>query len=167
MKKLILLTIATAVLAGCPKKKPDQGALDGGAGAGAQDTNIKSEPLSFDVSGSDSGKITGLYTINFDFDKSTLTNEGRDRAQKNVDWMKANPTAGLQIEGHCDRMGSIEYNVALGERRAKAVKAYMVNLGADGKKLSIISYGKEKLLDPAETEMADGKNRRANFVIQK
>jgi peptidoglycan-associated lipoprotein len=70
----------------------------------------------------------------------------------------------LQIEGHCDSRGSIEYNLALGERRAKSVRAYLVNLGVSAKRLSVISYGKEKPIVQGDSEEAMAKNRRANFL---
>ena len=130
------------------------------------ESNVVNKDLSFDPQGSDSGNISGLFTIHFKYDNSTLTAEGRSQAQKNAQWMKDNPDVHLQIEGHCDRHGSTEYNIALGERRARAVKAYMINLGAKANRLSVISYGIEKLMDSSEAESADGKNRRANFVVQ-
>lgn len=131
---------------------------------GSQSPGIENTPLSFDAQGSDSGKIDGLQTINFEYDRSTLSNEARKKIQGNVAWMKANPSAGLQIEGHCDARGSIEYNLSLGERRAQAVKTYMVGLGVAGDRLSVISYGKEKPLAQGDSEADMVRNRRANFV---
>jgi peptidoglycan-associated lipoprotein len=78
--------------------------------------------------------------------------------------MKKNPNVNVQIEGHCDARGSIEYNIALGERRANAVKNYMTSLGIPGDRLSVISYGKEKPLNQGDSESAYAANRRANFV---
>ena len=75
-----------------------------------------------------------------------------------------NRYATIQIEGHCDSRGSVEYNLALGERRAKAVKAYMGSLGIDSKRMTIISYGEEKPIATGDSEDAYAKNRRANFV---
>lgn len=160
---LLVMTIVSALfVSSCKKdKKPDEGT------PAAQDTTVSSEPMNFDVMGSDSGKIEGLQTINFEYDKSRLTTEGKAIAKGNAEWMKKNSSASLTIEGHCDRHGSIEYNMALGERRAKTVKDYLVNLGVSASRLKTISYGKEKPLDPAETEAADGKNRRANFLVAK
>jgi peptidoglycan-associated lipoprotein len=168
---LAVLALCTLTLASCQKKtKPDEVLPDTSASTGqngtTDDANIQNKDLSFDPQGSDSGNIAGLYTIHFDYDKSALSAEARGNIDKNVAWMKAHAAAKVQIEGHCDRHGSIEYNLALGERRAKAVRAYMVNLGTDGKRLTTISYGKEKPLDSSETETADAKNRRANFVVQ-
>lgn len=170
-KILVLLVLVFALGIGCAKKKkPEESLGDAGANGAAQtaeDTNIQNKDLSFNAQGSDSGEINGLYTIHFEYDKSAITGEARSQIQKNVAWMKEHADVKIQVEGHCDRHGSIEYNLALGERRAKAVRAYMINLGIPGKRLSTISYGKEKPLDSAETDEADGKNRRANFVVQK
>ena len=125
---------------------------------------IESTPMSFDPAGSDSGKIEGLQTINFDYDKATLSATAKKKIQGNVDWMKAHPEAKLQIEGHCDARGSIEYNLSLGERRANSVKSYMTSLGIAAARLSIISYGKEKPISSGDSESDYAKNRRANFV---
>ena len=81
--------------------------------------------------------------------------------------MKKNSALKVRIEGHCDERGSDEYNLALGERRAKAAMNYLVTLGIADKRLSVISYGKEKPVDPGHDEAAWAKNRRAEFVIQK
>lgn len=171
-KRILILALALTftAMSGCKKaeKKPDEALPDtSGNAQTTQDTNIQNKDLSFNAQGSDSGQIDGLESVHFDYDKSAITADGRASAQKDADWMKAHPDTNVQIEGHCDRHGSIEYNLALGERRAKTVRTYMINLGVNGKRLSTISYGKEKPLDSAETESADAKNRRANFVPQK
>jgi len=164
---ILVLAISFALVSGCKKaeKKPDEVSSSDVTGT-AQDTNIQNKPMSFEASGSDSGNIEGLASIHFEYDKAALTAEGRADAAKDAKWIKAHGDAHVQIEGHCDRHGSIEYNLALGERRAKVVKSYLVNLGIPAKRLSTISYGKERLLDSSETESADAKNRRANFVPQ-
>ncbi len=118
----------------------------------------------FDAAGSDSGKISGLSSINFDYDSSTLSSDSRRKLGENAEWIKSNAKATVQIEGHCDSRGSVEYNLALGERRAKAVKAYLVSLGVDSKRMTVISYGEEKPIVTGESKDAYAKNRRANFV---
>lgn len=162
LRKLALGLVACALVAGCKGKQTqsDQSIETTTTGGAA----IDSSPLNFDPMGSDSGKIAGLVTVHFGFDKSSLDSQAKKDIATNVQWMKANPTAKIQIEGHCDSRGTIEYNVALGERRANAVKAYMTSLGISGDRLSVISYGKEKPLDSADNEAAWAKNRRANFV---
>jgi len=140
----------------------------------AEDTNadetnqsapaIEGQPMSFDAQGSDSGKIEGLSSIRFEYDKSALTSDAKKKIQGNVNWMKEHAKTNIQIEGHCDSRGSIEYNLSLGERRAKAVKQYMETLGIPGSRLQVISYGKEKPVATGDSEADMAKNRRANFV---
>ena len=116
MKKLILLFSALALVVGCSSKKKveDQQSVPTGA--------VESTPMTFDPAGSDSGKIDGLVTIFFDYDKSTLSAEAKQGLATNAAWLKSNNNVMIQIEGHCDNRGTIEYNLALGERRAQAVK---------------------------------------------
>jgi peptidoglycan-associated lipoprotein len=80
--------------------------------------------------------------------------------------LKQRPEVPVVIEGHCDERGTIEYNLALGEKRAKAVKDYLVSLGIDRSRLTTISYGKERPLDSRSNEFAWAQNRRAEFVIK-
>jgi peptidoglycan-associated lipoprotein len=107
-----------------------------------------------------------INTIYFDFDSSVLLDKSRDTLSKNADVLiKKLPKVKIQIEGHCDERGSAEYNLALGERRAKSALNYLVTLGVPAERLSIISYGKEKPVDPGHDETAWAKNRRAEFVV--
>lgn len=163
VRKLALGLVACALVAGC-KSKQTQSNDNMDTAAGGQSTAIDTAPLSFDAMGSDSGKINGLVTVHFGYDKSNLDSSAKKEIAQNVDWMKKNPAVKVQVEGHCDSRGTIEYNVALGERRANAVKAYMTSLGIATDRLSTISYGKEKPVDNGDSEAAWAKNRRANFV---
>jgi peptidoglycan-associated lipoprotein len=108
---------------------------------------------------------TALENIYFDYDASGLSNQARSTLVKNVDMMRKNPAVTVRIEGSCDERGSSEYNLALGERRAKTAMQYMVTMGIPGKRLSVISYGKEKPADSGHDEAAWAKNRRDEFVI--
>lgn len=162
----ILVTALTLVMltVSCKSKpKVDPGPAGGVDGA-PLDSSISSEKMPFTNEGSDSGKIPGLSTVRFDYDSSTLSTDARRQLAENANWIKANSTVTVQIEGHCDARGSVEYNLALGERRAKAVKNYMVSLGIDSKRLSILSYGEERPINTGESEEAYAQNRRANFV---
>jgi peptidoglycan-associated lipoprotein len=164
IRKLAIGLIACAFVVGCKNKQSqsDQSVESVPTSTGAP--AIDSSPLSFDPMGSDSGKISGLVTVRFGYDKSSLDANSKKDIATNVQWMKANQGVRVQIEGHCDSRGTIEYNVALGERRANAVKAYMVSMGIPADRLSTISYGKEKPLVPGDSEQAWSQNRRANFV---
>lgn len=106
-------------------------------------------------------------TIFFAYDDYTLTSESQGRLGKIAESLKGNGSAVVQIEGHCDERGSIEYNLALGERRAQSVKNYLTQLGVDGGRLSTISYGEEKPVAKGHNEAAWSKNRRAEFVVTK
>jgi peptidoglycan-associated lipoprotein len=166
LKQLLRLSLGLVLVTtvACSKKvKEDETA---GTGAGGEGAAISSEAMNFSAAGSDSGTIAGLRTVNFAYDSAVLDATARDVLKDNSDWMKSNTNASIQIEGHCDSRGSVEYNLALGERRAKSVKSYLVGLGVDSKRLSVISYGKEKLLEIGDTEAVHARNRRANFVPQ-
>ena len=103
--------------------------------------------------------------IYFDFDKSVLKLEAQALLKKKADWLKANPNAKLLVEGNCDERGTAEYNLALGERRAESAKKFLVDLGIDAKRISTISYGEERPIDPAHTQAAWSKNRNDGFVV--
>lgn len=107
-----------------------------------------------------------FYNIYFDYDKSEIRPDAREILAQHAKTLMENPKIKLLIEGHCDERGTIEYNLALGERRANAVKKYFVSYGLDANRFSIISYGKERPFDPRSTPEAWAKNRRAVFVIQ-
>lgn len=102
----------------------------------------------------------------FDFDSSALTGEAKDLLREKADWLQANPSDTVMIEGHCDERGTTVYNLALGERRANAARTYLVDLGVSADRLSTVSYGEERPLDPASNEDAYRINRRAQFVIK-
>ena len=103
--------------------------------------------------------------VYFDFDKSVLKMEGQALLKKKAEWLKANSGAKVLIEGNCDERGTAEYNLALGERRAESAKKFLVDLGIDAKRISTISYGEERPVDPRHTEEAWSKNRNDGFVI--
>jgi peptidoglycan-associated lipoprotein len=114
----------------------------------------------------DSGTTNAsMQTALFPYDSYKLTNAARTAIQANADWMKANPSASVQIEGHCDDRGTTEYNLALGERRANAALEYMVKLGVEKSRLSTISYGEERPVAQGADESAWSQNRRAEFVV--
>ena len=103
--------------------------------------------------------------IHFDFDSSTLTPEAQEILKKKAQWLQDNPDKSATIEGNCDERGTNEYNLALGDRRAASAKAFLVDLGVSASRLTTISYGEERPVDPAHNEAAWAKNRRCHFVI--
>jgi peptidoglycan-associated lipoprotein len=104
--------------------------------------------------------------IRFAFDKSTIEPEARETLKKLADWLMKNKNTTLAIQGHCDDRGTVEYNLALGQRRADAAMKYLVDLGVERVRIATISYGKERPLDPRQNEEAWAKNRRANFTVK-
>ena len=165
-RALLFGALSVALVTSCRSKepKPDAAASVSGADAGNSSPQISNKDISFDPSGSDSGRIPGLSTVYFGYDKANLTDDARKRLAENAQWIKNNPNVTIQVEGHTDDRGSVEYNLALGERRAKAVKTYLSSMGVDAKRMTVISYGKEKPVAQGDSEASWGKNRRANFV---
>ena len=106
-----------------------------------------------------------LKDIHFNFDKYDIRREDEEILKENAAWLKKNPKMKIQIEGHCDERGTVEYNLALGERRANNTKRYLVSLGISPNRITIISFGKERPLDPGHNEEAWAKNRRAHIVV--
>jgi len=101
----------------------------------------------------------------FDYDKSDVKAEGRQVLQRQADWLKKYANVTVTVEGHCDERGTREYNLALGERRANAVKKMLVALGVAANRVSTISYGKERPAVPGSTEAAWAQNRRGVTVV--
>jgi peptidoglycan-associated lipoprotein len=175
MKKIALSLVVLSLVAGCSswrKKGTDTGA--GGSGnvvsettGGGGSEKVDSSPMNFKATGSDTGTIEGLQTVHFDYDKSTLPADEKAKLQGDVDWMKKNSSTKMLVEGHCDQRGSTEYNLSLGERRANAVKQMLVQMGISAKRISTVSFGKEKLIANGDSESDMAQNRRANFVPSK
>jgi peptidoglycan-associated lipoprotein len=107
-----------------------------------------------------------LDRIYFDFDKYDLREDARTTLAEDARRMQGKAGSRVSIEGHCDERGTVEYNLALGEKRAAAAKDYLVNYGITADRLSTVSFGEERPLDPAGTEEAYAKNRRDEFVVQ-
>jgi peptidoglycan-associated lipoprotein len=112
-------------------------------------------------------KRESLQVLYFGFNQYKIEGDAKDVAQKNADWLKKHKNTRVQIEGHCDQRGSIEYNLALGERRAIAVKTYLEKLGVEANRITIISYGHQRPADPNLNEEAYTKNRRAEFKVSR
>ncbi len=112
-------------------------------------------------------KVSPLQDIFFDFDKSEIRPDAKASLAEDITWLKAHPEAAIAIEGHCDERGTTEYNLGLGERRAKATRDYLVASAIDGKRITTVSYGKERPFVLGHDETAWKWNRRAHFVITK
>jgi peptidoglycan-associated lipoprotein len=155
MKKLLIVFLSVLFVFSCSKKSTTEG------------KHSSSDLAKYGAAGSDVGKAGPLRSVNFRFDKSSLTSRAKEILKKNAKWLKSNNKIKIQVEGHCDSRGTIEYNLSLGARRANTVKKYLSDLGVKTSQIITISYGEERPLDARENEIAWAKNRRANFVIIK
>ena len=108
----------------------------------------------------------GLHDVFFAYDSWTITEEGRQSLGRDADWMKSNPGALVKVEGHCDERGTAAYNLVLGEKRAKAVRNYLVELGVSANRLSVVSYGKERPFCSEHAESCYQQNRRGHLVVR-
>jgi len=106
-----------------------------------------------------------LKDVFFDFDKAILIDEAKKTMGDNIKWLKVNPAARIAVEGHSDERGTNEYNLALGEHRAKAIRDYLVAGGIDAKRITTISYGEERPFTLGHDESAWKWNRRGHFVV--
>jgi peptidoglycan-associated lipoprotein len=131
--------------------------------------SVPSEPVRDDAISSasldDLNKNSPLKPVYFELDSSDLTAANQKALDENAALLKRYPSWAVTVEGHCDERGTAEYNLALGERRAIAARAYLVSLGIAADRLRTVSYGKEFPFDPGHDESAFAKNRRAHFVI--
>ena len=110
--------------------------------------------------------IATLQDIHFDFDKYDIRPGDAKVLDENAKWMKSNPNSLILIEGHCDERGTNEYNLALGERRAKSTMNYLVSQGVRANRITLISYGEERPQCTEKTEACWTKNRRAHFLVK-
>ncbi len=159
---LVVLGLA-AVAVGCGGKNKKSSTAGGGDGSGVGDTHSGNANKGSADTGAGGAKDPNLQdVVYFEFDSSTLDEAAKAKLEENADWLKKDPARTVTIEGHTDEVGTPEYNLGLGERRAQASRDYLLHLGIDSKRVSIITYGEEK---PAGTE--DSKNRRSVFIATK
>jgi peptidoglycan-associated lipoprotein len=162
---VIGLCVLAIALSGCPGKHKKGAGEDGAGGLG--DESLASSSLSRVQKGLGPEEDGILKDIHFGYDSAEIESGERDRLAQNVEWLRQNPRAKIELEGHCDSRGTIEYNLGLGSKRAKSVKDYYVGQGIDGGRLSTISYGKELPLCQEESEQCWARNRRVHAVLLK
>lgn len=167
----VALIFSFALLPGCSKKKTaDDEMYDGanGSSAGGVGDNDLARGGSLDqyrrgtLGKGEQGPLADVF---FAFDSIELSDNAREILKTNADWLRENPRAKAEIEGHTDSRGTIEYNLALGAKRANAARDYLVSLGISSDRLTMISYGKELQVCQEETESCWAENRRAHFVV--
>ena len=117
-------------------------------------------------SGTSPSGVSPLKDVFFEYDSASVDAEQRAALNDNVRWLKANGSARILIEGHCDERGSTEYNLGLGDRRVKAVRDYLVTSGITASRVGTISYGKERPFAFGHDEKAWKQNRRVQFTVQ-
>ena len=149
LKNLILIIFAAFALSACSTAKKS-GQLDGDVYTGTDTVEYLA-----------SGVPDRVF---FATNKSSLTTKSRETLRKQATFLRKNKNLNVTIEGHADERGTREYNLALGERRANAAKDYLMTYGISGKRISVISYGKEKPVNPASTPLAWSQNRRSVTV---
>ena len=162
---LVVALLATVALTGCAKKaKVTEAPAAAPAPVAAAPATPATPQAAPQTAGASVVTEAGLERIHFEFDSYTLDDAAKRILGMNAEWLKANPAAKITVEGHCDERGSDTYNLALGENRAKAAKAFLTTVGIAADRINVISYGEEKPLDPTSTEAAWSKTRRAEFV---
>lgn len=174
---VVLMVALVVAVAGCSGRKkiekleemraPEAQSVPGESAPGAFGPEDRGEAVHQDQTLEAGIRSFEESPIYFDFDRASLTREAREMLARKAAFLKANVRLKVLIEGHCDERATVEYNLALGERRARAAAEYLRHLGVDRSRLDTVSYGKERPLDPGHTEEAWAKNRRAQFVIVK
>ena len=167
---MILAACCCAILAGCSASSGrGMDSLEGQNGEDAQallDQDLAQGRDRFGdgtIPTASEGKF--FRDILFDYDSSTVSEEYHEMLRKNAQILNSDETLKAEVEGHCDKRGTNEYNLALGEERAKSVAALMISFGARQSQLSTISYGEEIPVDPNDDEQAFARNRRAHFAL--
>jgi len=169
----VMMCFLLALMAtGCAKKAANQAEeitppQKAASGTGQESKAAEAAPLGMPGQGAAVSSTGFDKKVYFDFDKFDLKPEGLETLNELVSLLKSNTGLKVRIEGNCDERGTTEYNLALGERRAKAAFNYIGAQGIDSSRLSTISYGKEKPADPDHNEEAWAKNRRDEFLLSK
>lgn len=177
MKRFLIIVLAVSfilLLSACSKKAAKVAPVQGPAVetveepvAQVEKPYLSEEELFQQKSLEELNKDQVLKMIHFDFDMYAIREDMKPVMQANANWLLKFPSVEVLVEGHCDERGTIEYNIALGEKRAEAAKNYLVSLGLNAAKVKIISYGKSKPLVTGVDEATYFQNRRAEFVITK
>ena len=178
MKKLLILSLAVILVfsfsVSCKKKPKEVPPPPPQAKEQPKVEKVEQPPVQPQLSEEDIFLQKSLEQINkekplanifFDYDKAVVRDDAKPVLETNAVWLKRFRTVKILIEGHCDERGTEEYNLALGEKRAKAAQDYLITLGISADRMKIISYGKSQPVDPGHNEAAWQKNRRDQFLI--
>ena len=160
--KIFSVLAAAALLSACASGSEDQGTTSGAGAATTKSAVSAAVPASTIMPGSQEDLVANVGDrVFFGYDKYTLTDKSRTILDMQLAWLNANPSAKIIIAGHCDERGTREYNLALGERRANAVKDYLVQLGLNPSRARTISWGKERPVAVGSMESSYTQNRRS------
>jgi peptidoglycan-associated lipoprotein len=166
MRLQILSALAAAVLlAACSSDQPVETANQAGAGAGTGTANSAGVTSQYTPGSKGQFDAEVGNTVYFATDRYDLSGEAQAQLQKQAAWLQQYPASTMTVEGHCDERGTREYNLALGERRANSVANYLVALGLDKARISVISYGKERPICSESDEGCYSQNRRGVTAI--
>ncbi len=165
----VVLIMSAFVLSGCAKKPRVEPAPEPKQEAAPAPEPVKEEPapapeVKEGPKEHAAAAAEGLQPVYFDFDRAFIRDDAKAVMKANAEWLKANPKVKIKIEGNCDERGTKEYNLALGQRRAQSAKKYLTDLGISAKRISLISYGKEKPVCSDSDEDCWQKNRRDDLV---
>ena len=166
---LVAALIAVSVhMGGCARRGGTGGLDDAGAGGRAglgDEAMAPGSSLERARRGLPPEEDGILKDVHFDLDSYTLAPEARSVLEQNANWLKANPRANVELEGHADERGTVEYNLALGARRAQTVRDYLTVIGVAAGRISTISYGEELPVCRDQTDQCWRRNRRVHFVV--
>ena len=166
LKKILSVFTVLILITACETTPDDTMVSPRPANVEDSNSGVYSNQLPELVAGSQEDLVAHVGDrVFFDYDSSSLTDTAQRTLQRQAEWLNTNANVNVTIEGHCDERGTREYNLALGERRATAVKNYLQTLGIASSRISVISYGKEYPEDTAENEAAWSKNRRGVTVV--
>ena len=162
-------------LRGLDKNPSEERVGNGGTGSGAGAGSLLAKADTSDATGRQLDEMraeqaasvaAGLRDVFFGYDSWTISDDQRQSLNRDADWMKSNPSASVKVEGHCDERGTTAYNLVLGEKRAKAVRNYLVELGISANRLAVVSYGKERPSCMEHAESCYQQNRRGHLVVK-
>ncbi|MCT4641926.1 MAG: peptidoglycan-associated lipoprotein Pal [Bacteriovoracaceae bacterium] len=153
----LVLVLCLGAMTSCSSKSEQES---------GDDSAMSAENFALELNGTSDGNTAGgLRTVFFDYESSDLSEDAKSALENNAKWLNVASSVDIQIEGHCDERGGHQFNLALGERRARSVRDYLIALGVSESRISIVSYGKEKPLAFGHDDSSWSQNRRANFMV--
>jgi peptidoglycan-associated lipoprotein len=179
-RRAVCLLAMALMLVACGKKRPPAVATANPGSGSSSGRTTGTQPLGegpdvrpldnegavgADMLSDSSGEGGPLADIHFGLDEADLTAEAKATLDQHAQWLQAHRTTKVRVEGHCDERGTVEYNLALGDKRAQAAREYLASRGVDGSRLSVVSYGKERPIDTGHDDAAYARNRRDHFNV--